>query len=165
VEFVARSFYDKEGLIARRYDSINFWERRYHNKKAELIYSTLEMVDARNNMVLDAGCGSGELSKYLHEAGSEVVSLDISKSYLNRLRGVADHRICASIDHLPFKDQAFNTVLCADVIEHLPAYDEPLNENFYAMQWLDKATIRKIVPKKTGFSRCKSRSPKHLVAA
>ena len=130
MKFDARAFYDKEGLVARRYDSTNFWERRYHRKKAELIYFALKSKTPTNNMVLDAGCGSGELSKTLYQAGSDVISLDISKSYLNRLKGIVHHRICASIENLPFRDHAFNIVLCSDVIEHLQTYDEPINELF-----------------------------------
>ena len=65
MKFDARAFYDKEGLVARRYDSTNFWERRYHNKKAELIYSALKSKTTKNSIVLDAGCGSGELSRKL----------------------------------------------------------------------------------------------------
>jgi ubiquinone/menaquinone biosynthesis C-methylase UbiE len=82
----------------------------------------------QNNLVLDAGCGSGELSVYAKNLDGNVVSLDISKSYLKRVRSLVDARICASSDLLPFRPNFFDIVICADVIEHIPAYDKVISE-------------------------------------
>jgi ubiquinone/menaquinone biosynthesis C-methylase UbiE len=123
-----RAFYDREGSLIKRYDSTNFWERRYHKKKANLVFYILNSIIKRNDLVLDAGCGSGELGIFAEQAGCLVVSLDISKSYLKRLQGLVKNRICASADHLPFKQNAFDIVLSADVIEHLFDYHKAIDE-------------------------------------
>jgi ubiquinone/menaquinone biosynthesis C-methylase UbiE len=126
--FDLRSFYEKEGLTAKRYSSSSFWERRYHQKKASLVFAILESVLKPNELVLDAGSGSGELSRYSRKLGGKVVSLDISKSYLNRVRGFVDNLVCASSDALPFRSQTFDVVISSDVVEHVPAYDMVLSE-------------------------------------
>lgn len=114
--------------MTRRYDSHNFWERRYHQKKALLVFTVLNSVVHQNDMILDAGCGSGELCRSAENLGGRVIGLDISKSYLRRASVFVGNRICASLDHLPFRPSAFDVVLCADVIEHIPAYDKVLAE-------------------------------------
>jgi len=126
--FDPKSFYEHEGLIARRYDSTNFWERRYHQKKVAIVHSVMDSIVPQDKLILDVGSGTGELSILAQDLGGHVVSLDISRSYLSRLRGPIKNRVCASSDYLPFKSNVFDIVLSADVIEHLPAYDKAITE-------------------------------------
>ena len=74
--------------------------------------------------ILDAGCGTGMILKYLQILG-DVYGLDISKDALifSRNRGLPS-LICGSADKLPFKDELFDLVLALDVIEHI---DEDLS--------------------------------------
>lgn len=129
-------FYEQEGSNSNRYDSTGFWERRYHRKKASLVYEVLDSLILKDYFVLDAGCGSGELSMYAKKIGANVVSLDISKSYLRRVRKSVDHLICASSNALPFRPAFFDIVISADVIEHIPAYDKVLGELNYVYKKL-----------------------------
>jgi len=115
-------------MSARRYDSKNFWETRYHQRKSSIVASNLSVMLRKNDLVLDAGCGTGELSLIAGKLGGCVVSLDLAKSYLKRISGKVENRVCASISCLPFKSKVFNTVICADVVEHIPDYDEGLAE-------------------------------------
>jgi ubiquinone/menaquinone biosynthesis C-methylase UbiE len=126
-DFDPRSFYEIEGAVTRRYDSQNFWEMRYHQKKAMIVYKVLKSLIYPHSLLLDAGCGSGELSIVAKKLGAQVTSLDISKSYLKRVSGVG-YRICASLEHLPIRQSAFDIVLCADALEHVPAYDNVVAE-------------------------------------
>jgi ubiquinone/menaquinone biosynthesis C-methylase UbiE len=121
-------FYEKEGLIADRYNSKNFWERRYHRKKASIVNAVLRSIFRQNDLVLDAGCGTGELSLIAQNMGGHVVSVDFTKSYLKRVPKNIENRVCASLNCLPFKTTAFDIVMCADVIEHLPECDKVLKE-------------------------------------
>jgi ubiquinone/menaquinone biosynthesis C-methylase UbiE len=65
--------------------------------------------------VLEIGVGSNVTSTYLSYKGIEVVTIDLEA----RL-GPA---VVASVRHLPFEDQVFDTVVCCQVLEHLP-FDE-----------------------------------------
>lgn len=128
----ARLFYELEGSVAERYDSESFWNRRYHCKRAKIIAKILSTkgVIRDSDVILDVGCGSGELSKMLKHFGSLVVGLDVSSSYLDRAKGSADGLVQGTLEMLPFRQRAFDFVLCADVIEHVHSFDESATELF-----------------------------------
>jgi SAM-dependent methyltransferase len=77
-------------------------------------------------LVLDLGCGSGMHTAYLRERGLRVVDLDISMVQLQRVSG--DERVCGDAACLPFRDGAFDTVLCSEVLEHLSKPELCTNE-------------------------------------
>jgi ubiquinone/menaquinone biosynthesis C-methylase UbiE len=135
---VLRSFYEKEATEVHRYDSEKFWESRYHQKKASIVRNILESELKKDNLILDAGCGTGELSVMAKEMGGEVVSIDFSKTYLKRVSRNVGNRVCASLTHLPFKEKSFDIVICTDVIEHVPQYDRVVEQ-------LRSVSLKKIV--------------------
>ena len=69
---------------------------------------------------LDTGCGAIEPLLIFSEQAN-VVGLDISKFALKALRkfGWRGNSVLASVEDLPFADDAFDKVLCCEVIEHL----------------------------------------------
>jgi len=67
--------------------------------------------------ILDAGAGAGYIAQRLKEAGYDVTAADIRPD-LFRAEGIP----CRAADlntNLPFPDQMFEGVLCANAIEHL----------------------------------------------
>jgi SAM-dependent methyltransferase len=86
-------------------------------EKERLAY-TLAAVPPDTRSTLDLGCGDGRLSNLLHrERPAFLVSLDLN---LPALRGLTSIGCCASAQSLPFADRAFDLVLAAETIEHLP---------------------------------------------
>ncbi len=75
--------------------------------------------------ILDAGCGDGAMSEDIARVtGVPVVGVDLSTkraSYARREFGSASYAI-GSIYELPFANDTFSTVVCADLLEHL---DDP----------------------------------------
>lgn len=76
---------------------------------------------------LDAGCGRGWLAKQLAAGGRRVTGLDIAPP--------PDYEpsdgytvVQGSLDALPFEDGAFDTVVCAHVLEHVRDFDKALAE-------------------------------------
>jgi ubiquinone/menaquinone biosynthesis C-methylase UbiE len=74
--------------------------------------------------ILDVGCGQGFLSKMLTEIFpfAEVIGLDYS---INAVRYAAEHnkniRFCVGdANNLPFEDNSFDVVCCANIWEHVP---------------------------------------------
>lgn len=70
--------------------------------------------------VLDLGCGDGTLLSLLGERGIVGVGLDLSETAISiaRSRGM-DCRVYDITEPLPFPDNNFDSVLLADVLEHL----------------------------------------------
>ena len=78
------------------------------------------MVLGRGTM-LDIGCGMGGLVHELRGLGIDVRGLDVAPCAIEegnrRAPGVFE---TGSILNVPYPDDAFDTVICTDVLEHLP---------------------------------------------
>ncbi|MBI4497788.1 MAG: class I SAM-dependent methyltransferase [Chloroflexi bacterium] len=74
--------------------------------------------------ILDAGCGTGANLQALERYGS-VLGVDISPLALAlcRRRGLTGVAL-ASVDHLPFRDAAFDLVTSFDVLYHLAVQED-----------------------------------------
>jgi 2-polyprenyl-3-methyl-5-hydroxy-6-metoxy-1,4-benzoquinol methylase len=78
-----------------------------------------------HGIALDLGCGVGIYSLDLCRIGYEVISVDISKSYLEKVKILRSkvnkewHLILADASNLPFRKDSFDFILCTEVLEHL----------------------------------------------
>ncbi len=69
--------------------------------------------------VLDAGCGTGELTRVLREeSDAEVVALDADAGLLGRVD--ADTRVLGDATRLPVRDDSFDLVACQALLINLP---------------------------------------------
>jgi ubiquinone/menaquinone biosynthesis C-methylase UbiE len=78
--------------------------------------------DISGRVVLDAGCGTGDVSAICFNQGAHVVGLDVYEPMLRKARDRYNNElrlIRGSVESLPFKESAFELVLSIDVIEHL----------------------------------------------
>lgn len=81
--------------------------------------------------ILDAGCGTGRNLPALHAAGAMGIGIDFSSGMLSVARGRLECSRVALADlmrPLPFRDMAFDAVLCTLIGEHLPKLDFTLGE-------------------------------------
>ena len=95
------------------------------------IRKTVQLVAPQHRTVLDVGAGHGVLLEELAAArGIKGVGIEITPSKVEyaRSRGV-DLRL-GRAEELPFENQAFDTVMACEVIEHLPfgVYEKSLAE-------------------------------------
>lgn len=102
-----------DGLPAYQAGSISIVRRRQ-----------LEQLEIKpGHRVLDIGCGRGDVVAELVRQGIDIVGVDYSWDAV-RLSGEALGSTGAVVQgdavHLPFRDGAFDAVLMADIIEHLP---------------------------------------------
>lgn len=71
---------------------------------------------------LDAACGTGRHTAYLHQLGHEVIGADASQEMLARARTrlpeVVFHE--ADLHQLPVPDNSVDTVVCALALTHIP---------------------------------------------
>ncbi len=71
-----------------------------------------------SGFILDIGCGEGAKINYFRkiESTKDIVGVDIAKDVLKG----KTNRICADAQYLPFKSNIFDSVICSEVLEHLP---------------------------------------------
>lgn len=85
--------------------------------------------DIRHKRILDIGCGFGWCEiDFLNRGAKEIVATEVSSSDLTTLRSSLKHprlttRV-AGATHLPFPKNSFDTVVCWEVIEHIPPHTE-----------------------------------------
>ena len=80
--------------------------------------------------VLDVACGTGYGSAYLSEKGCFVVGVDISKKALSiaKKHYYRAEFVLADASILPFRENAFNTIISFETIEHIKNYLKFLSE-------------------------------------
>lgn len=86
--------------------------------------------DVRDERVLDVACGTGRHTAWLFDRGARVTGVDPSEEMLAIARAKRpglDVRAGAFGALWPER-ACFDVVLCALVMEHLPAIDEPIRE-------------------------------------
>ncbi len=92
------------------------WQRRRH--------ALVTRGASCGGRVLDVGCGSSRILRDLGDA----VGVDLAFHKLRYMRRYALPLVQGSIFALPFADSSFDTVVCSEVIEHIPAGDAPFRE-------------------------------------
>lgn len=85
-----------------------------------------ELVKGKNNRILDLGCGPGYMGA-LFARENNVLFGDYDAKNLVKINGEG---IVLDGKRLPFKDDVFDYVICADVLEHIDEDDKVL-ENIY----------------------------------
>jgi ubiquinone/menaquinone biosynthesis C-methylase UbiE len=101
-------------------------ESIFHRNRRRAIRRLIGKLGAEPPM-LDAGCGTG-LNLASLPVGS--VGIDINPRNLALIRQrLPDHRVVeGDIEAMPFEDNEFGTVICTEVLEHIPHPDAALSE-------------------------------------
>ncbi|HEY7914987.1 MAG TPA: class I SAM-dependent methyltransferase [Blastocatellia bacterium] len=99
---------------------------------------TLELLaPARDERILDAGCGTGRNFDGFSRAGSRAVGIDFSMGMLKIARAKHPRAplVQGNIEQpFPFKSGSFDAVLCALVGEHLSDLKSVFRESFSALK-------------------------------
>lgn len=108
------------------------WEAKYAKRsfqaRVAALLSLLDGIDLSGKKWLDAGCGTGLLSRLLAERGCTVCGVDASLTMLRIARELAQKHplstemifeFVETIEKLPFQDRTFDGILCFSVIEYL----------------------------------------------
>ena len=106
----------------RAFDSWIPLQRSWQRRRFEVVHSFMGPQASR--ATLDIGCGSSRIVQTL----PGVVGMDLGIHKLRWLRAPGRHLVQGSLTRLPFVDGAFDTVICSEVIEHIPRDQVHLEE-------------------------------------
>jgi ubiquinone/menaquinone biosynthesis C-methylase UbiE len=110
-------------------DVVERWrgpEAIFHRNRRRAVRKLLKRYGARSPM-LDAGCGTG-LNLASMPPGSVGLDLNPRNVALVRQRLPAHAVVEGDIEAMPFSDGSFETVLCTEVLEHVPYPETALAE-------------------------------------
>jgi ubiquinone/menaquinone biosynthesis C-methylase UbiE len=119
LDFKERAFAMSPREVAAAYAALDSGGGRYRD--TDTTPAQLEaIVAAARGRVLEVGCGNGAVTARL-AAGHPVVAVDVT---LGSVRETGRRAGCvtavAGLPALPFADRAFDTVVCAHTLEHIP---------------------------------------------
>jgi len=83
-------------------------------------YKIIDLVGT-GQRILDVGCSAGHLGKELKKKGNTVFGVEISKHSAEQAKQVLDGVVVGDVEEidLPYADDYFDVIICADVLEHL----------------------------------------------
>ncbi len=102
--------------IAEDFDDImNLYDLE---KRLDVVFDEIG-VDIGTKEVLDAGCGTGWFSKAAVDRGARVTSMDLGDKLLREVKKKCDSEVVqGDVQRMPFDNEAFDVVICTEVIEH-----------------------------------------------
>lgn len=107
-------------------DNVRGLEAFFHRNRRRTVRRMLQRYDAEAPM-LDAGCGTG-LNLASMPDGSTGIDLNPRNLELVRRRLPRQHVVEGDIEAMPFEDASFATVVCTEVLEHVPYPAKALDE-------------------------------------
>ena len=111
-----------------------WWQREYSaGADPEYEDQILPLVAAHvrgARLVLDIGCGEGQVARRIASLGATVVGVDPTASQLStaRARAGGPHYLRARAEALPCASRAFDTVVLCLALEHIDAFETAIHE-------------------------------------
>ncbi len=121
-----REWKEKLGAM-RHYDrQSTIYDAQYEvEQNTKIEYTFKNMKFDSNEIVLDLGCGTGLLFKYINKKVGLLVGIDIAlnaleeaKKWIKNTTNIAIIR--ADADNTPFPDHIFNKVIAITVLQNMP---------------------------------------------
>jgi ubiquinone/menaquinone biosynthesis C-methylase UbiE len=127
-ELVQKELYDR---IAADHEAHNDDEASQRFRDAFIYPHLLGRIDFTGTRVLEAMCGSGQVTRQLLARGAQVVGLDVSQSQVQLFKGKFPRcaAVCASVTDLSFDSNSFDHVVVMGGLHHAhPRLEETLSE-------------------------------------
>jgi len=88
-----------------------FYNYEYKDRWASYWHQINEVLKSKPKNILEIGVGTGTVCNYLKHQGLKIKTLDLDPKRKPDIIG--------SVDNIPLKDNSFDLILCAEVLEHL----------------------------------------------
>ncbi len=123
------------------------WHKAYNKKIVQLdelklmvwhktVLQHLENVNFENKLILDVGCGNGDLSNYLSvQYNANITGIDFSTESIkialakkNAFKAFTSKFLVADAQTLPFENESFDIIVSCECLEHVPDPQKMINE-------------------------------------
>ncbi|MEM1582865.1 MAG: class I SAM-dependent methyltransferase [Candidatus Bathyarchaeia archaeon] len=129
-----KNYYEREAEVLEDHQRQMYfgspWSQYWHGTRLQHILRITRNIKFRS--FLDVGCAEGYYIKIIagKQSGSMAVGLDIAKKYLLKAKKNArgSSLVLGDAHHLPFKDNAFDLILCSETLEHVIDQEGVLRE-------------------------------------
>jgi 2-polyprenyl-6-hydroxyphenyl methylase/3-demethylubiquinone-9 3-methyltransferase len=136
----------RSGAVAYHGNLAADWEDRYQKRsflaRLEVLEECLGGRELAGTQWLDAGCGTGTLTRCLAERGCFVTGLDAAPQMIEMARGrtkdhpqreqmrfeVAGRESAGTIERLPNAPASLDGILCSSVLEYMPDAEQLVDE-------------------------------------
>jgi len=119
--WIERHKADKDKIASvgsRKYsETANYYIYKILMERYKLVLDMLKLPAEKT--ALDAGCGIGLFSDFLHENGFKVTAADISQTGLDRIKTSGIAKICSPISEIKGDDKSYDVVHSFDVLYHI----------------------------------------------
>jgi len=114
-----------ERLYTLHREPWNYSKRGAEILRYALIIDCLKAIQPRFNVVLDIGCGLGQLTQKLIEISQELLAIDVSPAAVSRAAGAVKNPkvrfLAAKLPGMPFAHSQFDLIVSADgIYEFVP---------------------------------------------
>ena len=138
---------DLEPAVSFHEELAESWESNYQdgifNRRLTEIFNIAQRYCRRNQHWMDAGCGSGSLSRMLLSCGVKVTGFDGSPKMIAKAKELlaptenvknCEFHFIKTIENLPSRDSSYDGILCSSVVEYLPSANQGLKECFRVLR-------------------------------
>lgn len=110
--------------------------KKYLIIKSSILINYLKKYIKNSGRMLEVGVQSGEMTPFLKDISSSIISIDIDKSHLllAKKKSPDSEVICCDILRPPFKKKSFEIVVLNSVIEHIRNDDVTLLEIYSLLE-------------------------------
>ena len=145
----SNTFFDKE---AEKWSERYAQDARFARRFARLTTLISKYLPAAGFSALDAGCGSGVFSRWLHACGGKVTAIDPSREMIQHAReeSTSSDIIFVESDILQFTSaEKFDVVIALSMLEYVPKQERALDR----LTSLSEHILVVSVPNRTGMVR------------
>lgn len=124
---------EKEKSIKHFNSTALEYDSSFDGKFVKVMYEPLleELEKDAEGKLLDVGCGTGNILCKLVNGKRQLFGIDLSENMVEeskkRMEGNADIKV-ADAEHIPYKDNFFDTLICNASFHHYPHPEEVLKE-------------------------------------
>ncbi len=129
------SQWKKKRSIMKHYDlTATIYDMQYaEEQKAKIKVALKRIRFYEDGLVLDVGCGTGLLFKYVADKTQTTVGIDISRETLLQAKKRAKifanlHLVLADADYMPFKENFFSHVFAVTLLQNMPNVHKTVKE-------------------------------------